>query len=201
MLTGCRVGEAIDLKWQDINFEECWLVFRRTKWNEEPRGTPIHLQLLAVLRQLPNYGSSPNTPVFLTDRGNPYTDREREEGGQIKTAWRGTCRRAGIVDLRPHDLRHTFATWGLMLRVDARIQKEIQGHVRSDMGSRYAHVPKPEAIAAIDQFPSRWYEIETQKAWRSKQQPRFKRGERTRYPLRSGEIGQLAVRLGRVAQH
>jgi integrase len=176
--TGCRMAEAIDLKWEDINFEARWLVFCKTKWNEEPRGVPIHQQLATVLQQLPNYGASPDSPVFLTDRGEPYTDREREEGGQIKTAWRGACRRAGIVNLRLHDLRHTFATWGLMLRVDARIQKEIQGHARTDMGSRYAHVPNPEAIAEIDRFPFRWFEQETAREWRSKRQPRTKRQTR-----------------------
>lgn len=31
----------------------------------------------------------------------------------VKTAWKGICRRAGITDLHFHDLRHTFATWGL----------------------------------------------------------------------------------------
>jgi hypothetical protein len=65
-----------------------------------------------------------------------------------------------------------------MLRVDARIQKEIQGHARTDMGSRYAHVPNPEAIAEIDRFPFRWFEQETAREWRSKRQPRTKRQTR-----------------------
>ena len=178
--TGCRMAEAIDLNWEDIYFEERWLVFRKTKYNAEPRGAPLHRQLVEVLRQLYEAHGNPqtDTPVFLTDRGLPYTDREREEGGQIKTGWQGACRRAGIANLRPHDLRHTFGTWGLMLRVDERIQKEIMGHARTDMGSRYAHVPNPEAIAEIDRSPFRWFEQEAAKQWRSKLQPRTKRRTR-----------------------
>jgi hypothetical protein len=42
------------------------------------------------------------------------------------------------------------------------------------MGDRYAHVPLQEAIAAIDLIPSRWYEEETQQAWRSRRQPKTK---------------------------
>jgi hypothetical protein len=37
-------------------------------------------------------------PVFLTDRDKPYADRERREGGQIKTAWNKSLERTGILD-------------------------------------------------------------------------------------------------------
>jgi integrase len=49
--------------------------------------------------------------VFQWRRGG-YKDRERQGGGQIKTAWRGALRRAELsADLTPHDLRHTWASW------------------------------------------------------------------------------------------
>lgn len=177
VLTGCRVAEAIDLLWKDIDFDQRWLVFRKTKRNEEARGVPIHLQLVDVLRQLYQAGGNPeaDTPVFQTHHGQPYADHERESGGQVKTAWNGACRRAGIVELHLHDLRHTFATWALRAGMQDRVRKEIQGHAASDMGFRYAHVPRPDAIAAIDLLAPRWYQSETQREWRSKCQRRTRR--------------------------
>ena len=41
MLTGCRVSEAINLKWRDVDLEARWLVLRDTK-NGTDRGVPIH---------------------------------------------------------------------------------------------------------------------------------------------------------------
>ena len=177
MLTGCRVSEAINLEWKDVDLQARWLVFRNTK-NGTDRGVPIHRQLVDVLTRLPS-SAIRQGPVFLTDRGNPYKNRDREEGGQCKTAWRLACQRAGIEDLRQHDLRHTFATWGLISGMPDRVKKEIMGHSSSQMSDRYAHVPVQEAIAAIDLISSRRYEEETRQAWRSRFQPKTTRQRRS----------------------
>ena len=47
---------------------------------------PLHRQLAEVLPVLPS-AAIKQGPVFLTDRGNPYKDRNREEGGQCRSAW------------------------------------------------------------------------------------------------------------------
>jgi integrase len=181
MLTGCRISEAINLKWRDVDLAARWLVLRDTK-NGTDRGVPIHRQLVEVLAGLPS-AATKQGPVFLTDRGNPYKDRNREEGGQCRSAWTLGCQRAGIEDLHQHDLRHTFATWGLIEGMSDRVKKEIMGHSSSEMSDRYAHVPLQEAIAAIDLIPPRWYEKETQQAWRSRCQPKTKRPSKDPAPL------------------
>jgi integrase len=53
MLTGCRVSEAINLKWRDVDLQAHWLVLRDTK-NGTDRGVPIHRQLVEVLTGLPS---------------------------------------------------------------------------------------------------------------------------------------------------
>jgi integrase len=176
MLTGCRVSEAIHLKWRDVDLEARWLVLRDTK-NGTNRGVPIHRQLVEVLAGLPS-AATKQGPVFLTDRGTPYKDRNREEGGQCRTAWTLGCQRAGVEDLHQHDLRHTFATWALIAGMSDRVKKEIMGHSSSEMSDRYAHVLLQEAIAAIDLIPPRWYEKETQEASRSRRQPKTKRSSK-----------------------
>lgn len=151
MLTGARVGEAVELDWTDVDLSQRWLVFRGTK-NGEDRGVPIHPQLVATLANLPGDRTG---PVFLTQRGRPYVDRHRREGGQCKTAWRLACARAKITDLRPHDLRHSFSTWLTMAGVHEQVRDEIMGHASTSMGRRYSHIPRDDLIAAVDKLPSR----------------------------------------------
>jgi integrase len=160
ILTGCRIGEALSLDWEDVDLNARWLVFRNTKRNKagldvmgEDRGAPIHPQLVLVLANLPVGRDGRQGRVFRTAGGQPYADREAyPSGGQIKTAWRGACRRAGITGLRTHDLRHTCATWLLMAGVQEEVRDEIIGHKSTSTGRRYAHVPRGPLLAAIDRL-------------------------------------------------
>ena len=83
-----------------------------------------------------------------------YTLRAVREhaGGQIKTAFKGACRRAGITDFTPHDCRHTWATWTYAARRDIGELMELGGWSSEAMVMRYAHVNPDhltEAIAAL----------------------------------------------------
>jgi integrase len=167
ILTGCRLSEAFALEWEDVDLAARWLVFRNTKREKqgedaegEDRGVPIHPQLVIVLANLPVPKDGKRTGrVFKTNprspsRGAPYRISTGEDGGgQIKTAWAGTCRRAGVRNLRPHDLRHTCATRLLVSGVADEVRDEILGHGSTATGRRYAHVPRPLLIAAIDRLP------------------------------------------------
>ena len=62
-------------------------------------------------------------------------------GGQIKTAFRGACRRAGIVRiLSPHDCRHTWATWHYAANRDLVALMQLGGWKSEKMVLRYAHM-------------------------------------------------------------
>jgi integrase len=68
--------------------------------------------------------------VFLTPKrsgGQPYADRQRRTGGQIKTAWKGAIARAGLdPEFTPHELRHTWASWHYALHKDL-IRLQLDG--------------------------------------------------------------------------
>jgi integrase len=157
LLSGARIGEALALEWDDVDLAGGWCVLRNTKRGKrghiagEDRGVPLHRQLVVMLANAPR--KKGEARVFLSSLGEPYA--ERLGGGHIKTAWRLTCQRAGIADLRVHDLRHTFATWMLVARVPDRIREEIMGHRSSSMSGRYAHVPQADAIAAVQLLATR----------------------------------------------
>ena len=110
-------------------------------------NTPL-LQELTRLKSLD--GRSPY--VFLSDvTGKPLTT--------VKTAFKGACRRAkkdpddkddpGIVGLRFHDLRHTFAS-RLNLPVLIQSIMELMGHSSLKMTERYTHTNIEQKRKAVE---------------------------------------------------
>lgn len=172
LLSGARVGEALALEWQDVDLAAGWCVLRNTKRGKrghiagEDRGVPLNSQLVVMLANAPR--KKGENRVFLSSLGEPYA--ERQGGGQIKTAWRLTCKRAGIADCRVHDLRHTFATWMLLARVPDRIREEIMGHRSASMSGRYAHVPQADAIEAVQLLGSRAKSVQQARPYPGKRQ-------------------------------
>ncbi|MCZ6865663.1 MAG: site-specific integrase [Candidatus Dadabacteria bacterium] len=78
----------------------------------------------------------PDLEIF-TYRNKPLKD--------IRTAFKNACNRAGLKNLRFHDLRHTFATRLVLAGVDLATVSKLLGHSSIQMTMRYAH-PTPEAL-------------------------------------------------------
>ena len=100
--TCCRQGELLSLQWRQVKWERNELHFPpdKTKARRE-RFIPISQRLRALL-DMRRHG--PDGRAFGPDAyvfGNEIGERVRA----VKTAWKATCRRAGIDDLNFHDLR------------------------------------------------------------------------------------------------
>ena len=111
IVTGMRVGEAINLTDEDINFDQATLVVRRAKLGKS-RIVPLHATTVRILRAYQRRRNGylrdrPAVRFFVSARGTPlargiYTvfDAVREAAGLHKVSGR----RARI-----HDFRHLFA--------------------------------------------------------------------------------------------
>jgi integrase len=99
-LTGARVGEAIDVRWEDVNLNAGTVLIRQSKVSEE-RISHLPAPLVAMLSNLPRINER---PVFVYQHPD-----------DIVRAWHGAIKRAGIKRLTPHSCRHGFAT-GLLRR-------------------------------------------------------------------------------------
>lgn len=134
LFTGCRVGEALTLDWREVDLKREHAVFLETK-NGDRRGTPLHPRALAALKKLPDRSGM----VFRRPDKKPYAPKDGE-GGQIKNAFKGACKRAGIKDFHPHDCRHTWATWHYAANRDLAALMTLGGWRSVAMVLRYAHV-------------------------------------------------------------
>lgn len=95
LCTGARLSEALELDWADVDLAAAKAVLRRTKGKrgkKRDRAAALPPACVAVLAAIPARAGR----VFLRDDGGVYRDTGRQEGGQIKSAWRTACRKAGL---------------------------------------------------------------------------------------------------------
>lgn len=141
--TGARLSEALYLDWRDVDLSRAHVVFLDTK-NGENRGVPLHPRAVAALANQPIKTGA----VFRTQKKRPYEVREGG-GGQVKTAWAGMCRRAGVEDFSPHDCRHTWATWHYAANRDLLSLMQLGGWKSLAMVERYAHINTAQHAGGI----------------------------------------------------
>ena len=139
--TGMRRGEVLGLRWNDIDFDKHYIFIKQTK-SGVMRRVPMNSLVAEALRGIERRDSF----VFFNPKTKSYLYR-------IDRSFKTACRKAGIPDLRFHDLRHTAATQMVMGGVDLVTVKEILGHSKIEMTMRYAH-PTPEnkrkAVAVLE---------------------------------------------------
>jgi integrase len=148
--TGARMSEGIYLEWREVDLAGAHVTFLDTK-NGEHRGVPLHARLVDELRGLRHQQGR----VFRTAAGLPYAEKE-SGGGQIKTAFRGACRRAEITEFSPHDCRHTWATWHYAANRDLVALMKLGGWKSERMVLRYAHMNVSQLAPSIDAGLAGW---------------------------------------------
>jgi integrase len=128
--TGCRRGEILSLKWDNVDVKHGFIRLDITK-NGERRDIPISDDLRPLLQGLTRRLDIPY--VFYDNAtGKPFQDVKRSFGTAL--------RRAGITDFHFHDLRHTFASHLVMAGVDITTVSKLIGHKSLTMTLRYAHL-------------------------------------------------------------
>jgi integrase len=129
--TGMRQGEILALQWQDVDFYRGILVVMKSK-NHERRTIPLNNMVFTLLSEKKAAGSRDGR-VFVTGRGNPLQVR------YLARTFTKARNRAGLVDFRFHDLRHTFASRLVQRGIDLYKVQRLLGHKTGVMTQRYAH--------------------------------------------------------------
>ena len=136
-LTGFRKGELLGLRWGDVDFEQGRVKLEDTKTG--PQTRVVGSAALDVLREL----DDATEYVFEGEDGKPLP------WWWLTRAWDKVRVRAGIEDVRLHDLRHSYLTEAGG-RFNAYIVRDLGGHRTLAMSSRYVSANQSPAREAAD---------------------------------------------------
>lgn len=147
--TGVRQGEALALRWSDVQLDGTAAVsvrrsayrvhgelgYKKPKSARSRRDIQIGPALVAALKQHRRGQVASIDGLVFTDDGKPWTPwRDYSD-------WRLLLKDLGIGKYRGHDLRHLTATMLLEAGLDVRVVQEIMGHATSGFTrDTYQHV-------------------------------------------------------------
>ena len=139
LLTGCRRGEILRLKWSEVD----GTMLRLAETKTGPRQVWLSEAAQAIMAHQARTASayvfpSPKCPA------RPCSSAMR--------LWYRAKKEAGIDDVRLHDLRHTVASQAVARGVALSTVARMLGHSDPTMTLRYAHVSDREVEAAAERI-------------------------------------------------
>ena len=129
ILTGCRRDEILTLRWDDVDFATGELRLRDSKTGA--RNVALTSAVKTVLDGIPRLP------------GNPWVIVGARPGRRLmtlKSTWRRVRRRAGLGDMRLHDLRHSYASRALAVGENLPMIGSLLNHGQTASTARYAHL-------------------------------------------------------------
>jgi integrase len=133
LLTGCRKNEICQLQWDWIDFSE-----QRINLPDSKTGKKTIYLSAPAIELLQQATRIEGNPYVLAGRGG--------EGNYVslQKAWVRIRAKAGITDVRLHDLRHSFASMAASGGLNLYMIGKLLGHTQQSTTQRYAHlVGKP----------------------------------------------------------
>jgi integrase len=163
-LTGMRAGEIFNLNWDKVDLaQELVRLGAEDTKTSEPRVVFLCGRAYGILKVAGSVRSLDHNRVF-TYRGKPIK--------KIKKAFTNACRKAGIVNFRFHDLRHTFNTNMRKAGVDHSVIMKLTGHKTPSMFQRYNTVDVDDAKLAYRRLEELISQEQAQNVARTKSAPR-----------------------------
>ncbi len=149
---GLRASEAANLSVNGVH-RELYIVRVMGKGSKEriiPIGGPALRALERYMDELrPDLVKEPTDKVFLSRTGQPIT---RVVVWQIV---KRHAEKAGLSDVHPHTLRHSFATHLLAGGADLRVVQELLGHSNIATTQVYTHVDRSRLKEVLARFHPR----------------------------------------------
>lgn len=134
-MTGLRRGEALGLRWSDVDLERGDLAVRQTllqlphglkfstpKTSRSARVIALDPRTVSILTSLRESRPNKSGLVFEQKNGRPLHPSE------VTKHFKTLAGQAGVPRIRLHDLRHTHATLALQADVHPKIVSERLGH-------------------------------------------------------------------------
>lgn len=147
--TGMRLGEALALRWEDIIWRSETIRVRRSVYQGQfgtpksgkGRDIPMNSRLIEVLKSLRHLKGE---LVFST------ADGKLLDPANVKRPFAAALKKAGLPQIRIHDLRHSFASQLVQRGVQLKAVQELLGHADIKMTMRYAHLAPSDRRNAVE---------------------------------------------------
>ncbi len=134
-LTGARKGEVLSLHWKRdskgagyVDFDHSCLHLLDSKTDE--KRVPLGAPALELLANLPRIEGCPW--VFPGNSSGHFVG--------LQKVWTEIRRRAGLDDVRLHDLRHSYASTAVASGDSLYLVGKVLGHRQASTTQRYAHL-------------------------------------------------------------
>ncbi len=129
IFTGARLSEVKDAKWSWLNWEASALDLPDSKTGKKRVWLPT-----PAIEELERLDKLPHGEWIIQneDRDGPLVNAQK--------AWQRTRKRAGLEDVRLHDLRHCFASLAVAQNAGLPVIGRALGHRHSATTARYAHL-------------------------------------------------------------
>ena len=109
--------------------------------NGKARNIPISSQALELLQKLPTWEDCP----FVVP--NPET---KKPFGNLYCSWNTARIRAGLPEVRMHDLRQSFASNLVNAGQSIYVVSKLLGHSQIKTTARYSHLSDATLMSAVD---------------------------------------------------
>jgi integrase len=141
--TGMHRGDLLNLRKSQVDFQRNVVLVPNSKTGKE-YTVPMNADVRQVMFELSRENQASHYLFVNPDTGQHYQD--------LKKGFAEACRKAGIRDLRWHDLRHTFGTRLAEAGCSEATIAELMGHTDPKTTRRYTHGTdraKREAVEAV----------------------------------------------------
>lgn len=139
IFTGARLNEILTLEWSMVDFDNRRLNLPESKTGE--KVVFLNNPALKILSDLPRL------------EGNPFVICGQKTGTHLvnlQKPWNDIRNRAGMPDVRIHDLRHSFASIAVANGMSLPLIGGLLGHTQAQTTQRYAHLSQDPQLAAND---------------------------------------------------
>lgn len=141
MLTGARLREILNLRWEEVDLEHGALRLPNSKTGKKTIYLPT--AAVEIIKSLTRLGA------FVIAGESAGTKREKPRA-DLKRPWAAICKRAGVSGIRIHDLRHTFASTGIGDQMGLPVIGILLGHADPSTTQKYAHLADEAARRAVE---------------------------------------------------
>ena len=132
LLTGGRRNEITQAAWEHVDLAKGTLLVPLSK-SGKPRTIALNVAAIDLISSLPSRGRSKWLfPSGKTNKPCP----------SLYYPWERIRKRAGLDDLRLHDLRHSYASNLVNGGVSLYIVQQLLGHTNPRTTQRYAHLER-----------------------------------------------------------